>query len=134
MPFVLDASIAACWAFGDEDHDSATAALDRMRNDTALVPTLWWYEIRNILVVNERRGRITEASSARFLRALSRLRIEVDPQPGDVIVMALARRYRLTVYDATYLELARRTAIPLATLDTALAAAATSEGVAIVGR
>lgn len=134
MPFVLDASIATCWALGDEDHDSAAAAQDRIRHDTALVPTLWWYQIRNIPVVNEHRGRMAEASSARFLRATSRLRIEVHSIPADVTVMAFARRYRLTVYDATYLELAHRTAISLATLDTALAAAAVSEGVAILGR
>ncbi len=108
--------------------------MERIRHDTALVPTLWWYEIRDTLIVNERRGRIEETSSARFLRALSRLRIEVDPAQGDVVVKALARRYRLTVYDAAYLELARRTAVPLATLDTVLAAAAVPEGVVIVGQ
>lgn len=55
MPFVLDASIAACWAFDDEDHPIAALALDRIRTDQARVPSLWWFEVRNTLIVNERR-------------------------------------------------------------------------------
>ncbi len=70
MPFVLDASVAACWAFDDEDHPLAGRALDRLRDDSALAPTLWWFEVRNILIVNERRGRLKETDTASFLRAL----------------------------------------------------------------
>jgi hypothetical protein len=55
MPFVLDASIAACWAFDDEDHPVAALALERIRTDAARVPSLWWFELRNTLIVNERR-------------------------------------------------------------------------------
>jgi hypothetical protein len=58
MPFVLDASIAACWAFDDEDHPVAALALERVRTDEARVPSLWWFEVRNTLIVNERRGRL----------------------------------------------------------------------------
>lgn len=83
--------------------------------------------------MNERHDRIAEASSARFPHALSRLRIGVDPAPGDALVMTLARRHRLSVYDAAYLELARRRGVPLATLDTALAAAAVAEGLVLPG-
>ena len=64
MPFVLDASIAACWAFEDEDHPVAAAALDRVRSDEARVPSLWWFEVRNTLMVNERRGRLTVCKPA----------------------------------------------------------------------
>jgi len=60
MPFVLDASIAACWAFDDEDHPVAAVTLDRIRTDEASVPSLWWFEVRNTLIVNERRGRLTQ--------------------------------------------------------------------------
>ena len=60
MPFVLDASIAACWAFDDEDHPVAALALERVRTDEARVPSLWWFEVRNTLIVSERRGRLTE--------------------------------------------------------------------------
>ena len=67
MAFVLDASITACWAFADEDHPEASAAFDRIRREDALVPSLWWFEVRNILVVNERRRRIAQAEVTSFL-------------------------------------------------------------------
>lgn len=132
MPFVLDASIAACWLFEDEDHPHATEALDRVRNDEARVPRLWWFEVRNMLLVNGRRARVTETDTTAFLNALSRLAIFVDRTPGDD-VLGLARRHRLTIYDAAYLELARREDLPLATLDRDLAGAARVEGVALIG-
>ena len=132
MPFVLDASIVACWAFADEDHPVADLALERVRSDEARVPALWWFEVRNILVVNERRKRMMEADTAFFLRGLARLRISVDRSPDETEVLMLARRYRLSVYDASYLELARRDNVSLATLDRQLAAAAASARVALL--
>lgn len=81
MPFVLDASIAACWAFDDEDHPAAAAALERLRADDAVAPSLWWFEVRNTLIVNERRGRLTEADTITFLRELSRLGVRIDRTP-----------------------------------------------------
>ena len=81
MPFVLDAPIAACWAFDDEDHPVAASALERIRTDEALVPSLWWFEVRNTLIVSERRGRLTESDTAAFLRGLARLRVTIDQSP-----------------------------------------------------
>ena len=133
MGFVLDASVAACWAFDDEDHPLAESALERLRTEPALVPTLWWFEVRNVLVVNERRDRLTEAVTAAFLRAVARLDIAIDRTPDSAAVLALARAHRLSVHDAGYLELAQRAAAPLATLDAALARAARNEGVALIG-
>jgi predicted nucleic acid-binding protein len=133
MPFVLDASVAACWAFEDVDHPVAALALERVRADEACVPSLWWFEVRNTLIVNERRGRLTESDTTAFLRALARLNIAVDRSPDEADVLMLARRRRLTVYDAAYLELARREGVPLATLDTALAAAARAERAPLLG-
>jgi predicted nucleic acid-binding protein len=132
MPFVLDASITACWAFADEDHPDAALALERIRGDEARVPALWWFEVRNTLIVSERRGRLTETDTAAFLRRLARLGVTVDRSPEEAGVLALARRHRLTVYDASYLELAQREALPLATLDTELARAARAEGVPVL--
>jgi predicted nucleic acid-binding protein len=132
MPFVLGASIAACWAFEDEDHPVAALALERMRSDQALVPSLWWFEVRNTLIVNERRGRLAEADTAAFLRALSRLGVVVDRSPEDAAVLTLSRKHRLTVYDASYLELAVRETLPLATLDADLARAASVERVSLL--
>jgi predicted nucleic acid-binding protein len=132
MAFVLDASITACWAFEDEDHADASLAFDRMRAEEGVVPGLWWFEVRNILIVNERRRRIAESDTARFLFSLSRLRIRVDRVPDEGAVLRLARRHRLSVYDAAYLEVAQREGFPLATLDADLRRAAADEGVALV--
>ena len=147
MPFVIDASVAASWCFEDEDAAPAEAAMDQLREDEAIAPALWWVEIRNILIVNEWRGRIESEDANAFLDDLGRLpiRIEWEPsageregpaprkrQPGSSRVMALARRHRLTAYDASYLDLALRTDGPLATLDRTLARAATAEGVPLL--
>ena len=132
MPFVIDASVAACWAFEDEDHPVAAIALERIRADIARAPALLWFELRNILIVNERRKRLTEADTAGFLRSFARLGLTIDRSPDGEDVLALARQRGLTVYDAAYLELARRESFALATLDVALAKAARAEGVALL--
>jgi predicted nucleic acid-binding protein len=132
MPFVLDASVAACWAFEDEDHSIAKRALARIRTDEAIVPSLWWFEVRNTLVMNERRGRIKEADTAAFLRILSRLAVAVDRIPDEGDVLTFARLHRLTVYDASYLELARRLDAPLATLDKKLQTVAHNQKIAVL--
>jgi predicted nucleic acid-binding protein len=134
MAFVVDASVTACWAFADEDHPDADLAFERMRTEEGVVTSLWWFEVRNILVVNERRGRIAEADTAFFLQNLALLRLRVDRAPAEGEILRLARAHRLTVYDAAYLELARREKIPLATLDNSLRHAAAGEGVSVVSR
>jgi predicted nucleic acid-binding protein len=133
MAFVLDASACASWAFADEDHPAATKALLLASSEAMHVPLLWWFEIRNILVVNERRKRLTEAETHRFLRRMDRLTILVDDSPVEAVVIQLARLHRLTVYDSSYLELALRLHLPLASLDKQLVAAATLEGVRLIG-
>lgn len=133
MPFVLDASVAACWAFPDEQDPRADQALARARTEDAVVPALWWFEVRNILIVNERRKRTTESRTHAFLRDLGRMRFRVDHEPEEAAVLKLARIHGITVYDASYLELAVREAIPMATLDAKLAAAATAEGASLIG-
>ena len=132
MPFVLDASIAAFWAFEDENHPAAALALERIRTDEALVPGIWWFEVRNILIVNERRGRLSEADTAIFLRGLSRLGVTIDRAPEESAVLALALTHRLSVYDASYLELAQRERLPLTTLDHDLREAARAAGTALL--
>ena len=98
------------------------------------MPCLWWFEVRNILVVNERRRRIAESDTAAFLLNLSKLRIRIDRAPDEGAVLRLARTHRLSVYDAAYLELAQREGLPLATLDADLRTAAAGEGVALLSR
>jgi predicted nucleic acid-binding protein len=133
MPFVLDASIVACWALDDEDDRVADLTFERIRTDEARVPALWWFEVRNILVVNERRNRLTATATAAFLRELAQMRVLVDRSPDETDILSLARRHRLSIYGASYLELARRGDIALATLDNELAAAASSIGVHLLG-
>ena len=133
MPFVLDACVVACWAFPDEDHPVADLALSRIQLDHGVVPSLFWFEIRNILLMGERRKRITSSDTSFFLQRLKTLRTNVDSASDDDQVLRLARSHHLTVYDATYLELAQRERLPLGTLDRELARAARAEGVVLLG-
>ena len=133
MAFVLDASVAMSWAFPDEEDPVALAALQLLRTEPARVPVVWWFEIRNVLLINERRHRISEADTMNFLRFVSGLDIEIDRLPDDLAIVTLGRRHRLSAYDTSYLELALRDAVPLATLDKRLAAAARREGLEVVG-
>jgi len=90
---------------------------------------LWWFEVRNILIVNERRGRINERETDLFLRALAQFRIRIDREPENAGALRMARVHGLSVYDAAYLELASREKLPLATLDRRLGDAARLMGV-----
>ncbi len=132
MAFVLDASVTASWFFPDENHRDAMEAWRRSEREEVWVPAHWWFEIRNTLLVGERRGRIHAHFTSYSLSRLSILPINMAERPDDEDVFAVARKYRLTFYDAAYLELARRHGIALATLDRDLAEAAGTEGVALV--
>jgi predicted nucleic acid-binding protein len=134
MPFVLDASVTASWAFPDELHPSAIRAGELLESssENALVPSLWWYEVRHILLVNERRGRTTVARSTAFLEQISQLSIQIEYDLNSGLLLDLARNHNLTVYDATYLSLAIREHLPLATLHRALQLAATSVGIPLL--
>src|ERR1700757_3754751 len=105
MGLVVDASITLAWAF-DEVDAKASEARDRLRREDAVVPGLWWFEVRNGLVMGERRGLLTKQRTVRFLRDMSHLALVVDRLPDETGVLTIARRHRLTVYDAAYLELA----------------------------
>jgi predicted nucleic acid-binding protein len=133
MPFVIDASVAACWLLPDEGSARADAAYARFPADSAVVPSLWWFEMRNIFIINERRGRIDSSKTSRALALLAGLPIRLDHQADEAVVLELARQQRLTAYDAAYLELAQRLDLPLATLDDALIRAARAIGVAVIG-
>ena len=131
MPVVLDASIVLDWALG-EGNPAAVAAVaaarERMRADSAVAPSLLWFEIWNGLIIAERQGRSTPDYAASFLRELARFPLRADAATDPSVVMALARRHRLTIYDSAYLELALRNRLPLATLDGDLIKAAPAEG------
>ena len=131
--FVLDASVAGAWLLEDEDDPVANAAISRLATGFALVPQLWHLEVRNTLVVAERRGRVGAMGLEDGLRRVEDLPIRTDTEPDLGAALALARRRRLTIYDALYLELALRADAPLATVDRALASAAVAEGRRLLG-
>jgi predicted nucleic acid-binding protein len=79
MAFVLDASVTISWAMPDESDPLVRFALEEIERVSAVVPMIWWYEVRNILIVNERRGRIDSSISNTFLDHLHGLRIRIDP-------------------------------------------------------
>ena len=132
MAFVLDASICAVWALSDESHPLADVTMARLKTEHALVPALWWFEIRNVLTISERRKRMTAEDSREFLEFLAGFPIRDDFERDEPAIFGLARRYQLSFYDAAYLEAAHRHGIPLATLDGALRQAAEAAGVALL--
>jgi predicted nucleic acid-binding protein len=132
VPFVLDASVAACWFFPDETHPVASQCWLLIHDDNAVVPAHWWFEVRSTMLIGERRGRSTEQRTGLALDRLARMAIRHAPTPLDAEIFALARRHRLTFYDAAYLELAWREGLALATLDKELANAARTESVPLV--
>lgn len=135
MSFVLDNSVTMCWLLANgkpADMAYADSVLGALRARRALVPSLWAPEAANVIAKGEAKGLFTEARSQAFVALLGRLNIVTDPATashafGDTL--HLARRYRLSSYDASYLELALRSGAPLASLDADLVQAAKAVGV-----
>ena len=126
--FVLDASVALSWVLDDELDRGAAAALERTRQDGAVVPELWHHEVRNALLVAERRGRIPREGVSERLEALRELPLLTDRSADLESALELAMAHHLSFYDALYLELAIRLDAALATLDQALATAVRGSG------
>ncbi len=135
MPMVLDVSIAASWFLLDESHEGAAALLVRVAEDGAYVPALFRWEMQSVLLGAERASRIRPDDVDAALEALRDLPIIVEP-PGERVFagseLHLARHYDLTPYDAAYLALAAGRRLQLATLDAALAHAASDLGIVVV--
>ena len=123
------------WFFGDGKPAELTYAakvLDALRTDKAIVPGTWGLEVANVIAKAEAKGLVTEARSGEFLELLEGVSIEVDTATfihARSGTLHLARRYELSAYDASYLELALRRSLPLATLDEDLQKAAKRAGV-----
>ncbi len=133
MAVVLDASVAIAWWFPDEAGTlDANAVATRLAGEPGITSGIFWNEIRNVLVRSEWRERISSEGTMRFLERMAELDIEVDTDHVETETLALARRHRLTVYDASYLETAIRRQAELATLDRDLAIAARREGMLTV--
>ena len=130
MAIVVGTSVAATWGLPREAGSGAGEhVLRQLGIGRGLVPGIFWYEIRNVMLNAERRGRIGSGHTEDFIDWLGGL-IEDDSDHNQSAVLGLARDHRLTVYDAAYLETALRRQAALATIDAALAAAARSSGVA----
>ncbi len=120
MPFVLDSSVALGWALPDESNPTLDVLCDRLTDDIAFVPPVWPLEIGNVLLIAVKQGRLTAKDVSRLVTELRALPLEIDAASTERAMeetLALAKKYDLTTYDASYLELAQRRNLPLATLD-----------------
>ena len=129
---VLDGSAALAWCFEDEETEVTRNLRQEVRAKGAIVPRLWRLEIANALLVAERRGRITVGKTTSILSLLREMPIVIDDETDHrafADTLHLARAHELSAYDAAYLELALRKALPLATLDRDLVRAARRSGV-----
>jgi len=135
VSFVLDTSVTMRWFFGDgkpQELAYADKVLDAMKDADVFVPVTWGLEVANVIARAETKGLVTEARSGAFIEMLEGVDIEVDAATFTHSLsdtLQLARRYKLSAYDASYLELALRLGIPLATLDEDLQKAAQKAGV-----
>jgi predicted nucleic acid-binding protein len=133
--FVIDASVALAWCFDDEATEATRTLLDRFEDERAEVPSLWHLELANALAMGERKGRITPARASEFIALIDGLPIVIDERTPNFAlssVLELSRRQQLSAYDASYLELAMRRGVPLATKDDDLARAANHMGVTLL--
>jgi predicted nucleic acid-binding protein len=133
--FVLDVSATLAWCFENEATPESRALLAMLSTRTPVVPDLWHLELTNALVQAERLKRLTQQETSEFLDVLQDLLFETDTESGRRAygpVLALARRYGLTTYEATYLDLAMRRGLPLATRDRELSVAATKARVELI--
>ena len=134
--WVVDPSVALAWLLPDESGLRAEALRREMEAGAeAWIPAHWWLEVGNGLLMAERRGRIPSGQVPQALALMESLPFQVDEDTARQVpgrILALARKHRLTVYDAAYLELAQRRGAKLATLDDALLKAAKAEKVATV--
>lgn len=129
MTLVIDASAVLGLALPDETNRTAQRVLDQVHRIGAIVPVIWWYEVRNVLMKHEQQRRLVPGQTSAFLSRLRSLNIALDPDPLSETVVEMARQHMLSVYDAAYFELAVRHGLPLATLDTGITSAARRAGV-----
>lgn len=133
--FVLDSSAALAWCFADEFDSAAEALLELVAESVVLVPQHWPLELANALWAGQRSGRLSADTRRDFTNLLDEARIDVDPDTGgrayqETLHLALHRN--LAVYDAAYVELAKRSGLPVASRDEAMIRAAVAEQVPVI--
>lgn len=133
--FVVDNSVVMSWCFKDKTNRYADAVLDKLSESTAIAPSIWPLEVVNVLLVAERRKRLKQADSVRFITLLSQLPIVVEDRGSEKVMkdlLALGRTSHLSSYDASYLDLAMRKDCPIATIDKKIMEAAKEVSVTIL--
>jgi predicted nucleic acid-binding protein len=136
LTLVLDSSVTVAWFFRDEQTDTVREVLGTVSQSGAVVPSLWRIEVANALQMAIRRGRIDVGYRDSSIADLAIMDIVVDAENDRQVwstTLNLADRFRLTLYDAVYLELAHRLALPLASLDRQLRSAASGLGLTLLG-
>lgn len=131
MSVILDGSVTLAWCFDDESTSEIDAMMMGVAQEGAFVPSLWRLEVANGLQMGIRCGRMTIPQRDSLFVILSAMDIAIDEETDRYAwsaTLRLAERHKLTIYDASYLELAVRRSLPLASLDKALRQAARSEG------
>ena len=131
----MDSSATLAWVYRDETTPAVSEIFASLTEAGAWVPALWRLEVANVLEMGVRRGRHDAAFRDATLADLALLPISVDPETDRQAwgaTLRLAERHQLTLYDAAYLELAKRRGLPLATLDTELRDAARAEGLIVL--
>lgn len=129
MPFVADNSVVIAWFSRSQATPYTDSFYNRLDKDEVVVPSVWPYEFANALAVLERRKLLSAALGDEIIRNAARLVSRIDAPPASPgVLLALARRHGLSAYDAAYLELAQRLAIPLAAKDSPLSTAANRLG------
>ncbi|WP_372424260.1 type II toxin-antitoxin system VapC family toxin [Salinarimonas chemoclinalis] len=132
MPFVMDASIALAWLLPDETDEAVDALASSLVDTRALVPDLFMHEVRNAILVAHRRGRIERDRLVLSMTKIERLPVALAEPLTTSEVLDYALMHNLSAYDATYIALACRERLPLATRDRALQRAAMLENVPIL--
>ncbi|MFO7976712.1 MAG: type II toxin-antitoxin system VapC family toxin [Candidatus Hydrogenedentota bacterium] len=134
---VVDNSVVMGWCFEDEANAYGDAVLECLDKGEAFVPAIWPLEVGNVLLVAERKGRLGKADVVRFVELLGELPISVDQETPERMLTAvfiLARDTGLSTYDASYLDLAMRLDLPIATRDQSLLKAARKCGVDVLSK
>lgn len=135
MPFVVDCSVALSWLLPDEHHAAADSLLGRLLDDVAIVPSIWYLEVANGLLSALNSKRLTVHQFDVCVERVEKLGVQMDQDSVEQLlpdILHISQQYRLTSYDASYIESAARNKLPFATLDKKLRAAAIKHGVEVL--
>lgn len=135
MDWVIDCSCAAALFLPDESSSKIKSFISDLSEEPTLwIPTLWWYEMTNVLTVAERKKRINHSEVLKIISLFDQFNLNTDNSNGAKFsnrIYELSRLYKLTAYDATYLELSIRKGAGLASFDNQLLNSAKEAGVKI---